>query len=142
MTDRPCLQHCVSSLTEVNKGLVDGLRISASSLLISASISCSSSPESSSAAAPFVCSPYTLVTYYHPVRKWAPRDHYCHCQRFGKNRYQPLGTDPAGRRRSLLLSSWRTWPICRHHQVGSPESPLRLCAARPIAFCPIALVSI
>jgi hypothetical protein len=58
--------------------------MSASSLLISASMSCSSSPESSSAAAPFVCSPYTLVTYYHPVRKWASRDHYCHCQRFGK----------------------------------------------------------
>lgn len=45
------LQHCVSSLTEVNNGFVAGLRISASSLLISASMSPSES-ESVSTAAP------------------------------------------------------------------------------------------
>jgi hypothetical protein len=136
---RFCLQHWVSSLTDVNRGLVDGLRMSASSLLISASISSSSSPESSPVATPFVCSGvYTFVAYYHRVR--TGRLGLNTCIRESKQGHQPPGIDPAGRRRSSLLSSWRRWPKCRYHQVGSPVSPLLLYGAHPIAFCPILLL--
>jgi hypothetical protein len=58
------LQHWVSNFTDVKRGFTAGLRMSASSLLISASISPPASESSSSVAPLIVCSPYSLVAYY------------------------------------------------------------------------------
>jgi hypothetical protein len=59
------LQHWVSSLRDVNNGFVVGLRISASSFFISASMSPPSESELSSAAVPLdSADPYSVVAYY------------------------------------------------------------------------------
>lgn len=57
----------MSNFTDVNRGCTVGFRISASSLLISASMSPPASDSSSSAVPLTACSPYSLVAYYEEV---------------------------------------------------------------------------
>lgn len=66
------LQHWVSSLTEVNRGFTAGLRISASSFLISASMSSPASESSPSAVPLAACSPYSFVAYYGSISSGHP----------------------------------------------------------------------
>lgn len=108
------LQHWVSSFKDLNSGSVSGFRISAISFLISASMSASSDSESlSSCASVAPAVSYNFEAYCEAISMLhSGKDHLSSRQ---KSLRLPLGTDPSGRKPTLLPFSWHMLPIHRRH---------------------------